>query len=355
MSLRTKLSQRIRTWLSVPVGLIVLGGSLSSAQASEATGAGSTFVYPILSRWSEAYRLKTDLQINYQSIGSGGGIAQIKKKTVDFGASDMPLKPEDLEAAGLTQFPIVIGGDVPVVNLPGIKPGELKLTGDVLANIFLGKIAKWNDPAIVMLNKNLKLPDRDISVVHRSDGSGTSFIWTNYLSKVSTDWKTNVGEGTAVSWPVGVGGKGNEGVAQYVKNIDGSIGYVEYAYAIQNKMTDALVQNRASEFVKAGTASFQAAAAGADWAHSASFYLILTEQAGKGAWPITGSVFILMYKTQEKPEVAKAILKFFDWVYSAEGDKLAASLDYVSLPPSVVKQIEAAWKAQIKDSSGKPL
>jgi phosphate transport system substrate-binding protein len=308
-----------------------------------------------LAKWSEAYKQKTDLQINYQSIGSGGGIAQIKKKTVDFGASDMPLKPEELEAAGLTQFPIVVGGDVPVFNLPGIKPGQLKVTGEVLANIYLGKITKWNDPAIVALNKGLKLPEKEISVVHRSDGSGTTFIWTNYLSKASAEFKTTIGENTSVAWPVGVGGKGNEGVAQYVKSIDGSIGYVEYAYAIQNNMTDALVLNRAAEFVQAGTGSFQAAAAGADWSKAPSFYLILTDQPGKGAWPITGSVFILMYKSQNKPDVARAILKFFDWVYSADGDKLAASLDYVPLPPTVVKQIQAAWKAQIKDASGKPL
>ena len=355
MSSTTKIPQPVCVLSTLAMALVVLGGTLSSAHASEATGAGSTFVYPILSKWAEAYRQKTDLQINYQSIGSGGGIAQIKKKTVDFGASDMPLKPEELEAAGLTQFPIVIGGDVPVVNLQGIQPGQLKFTGALIANIFMGKITKWNDPAILALNKGLKLPDQAISVVHRSDGSGTTFIWTNYLSKVSPDWKTSVGEGTAVSWPVGVGGKGNEGVAQYVKSLDGSIGYVEYAYAIQNKMTDAMVQNQASDFVKAGTQSFQAAAASADWSKAPSFYLILTDQPGKGAWPITGSVFVLMYKTQEKPEVAKAILKFFDWVYSADGDKLAASLDYVSLPPSVVKQIEAAWKSQIKDASGKPL
>lgn len=348
----TRLFQRL-------CGLVAVATAAVSftpvAHASEATGAGSTFVYPILSKWAEAYKQKTDLRINYQSIGSGGGIAQIKKKTVDFGASDMPLKPEDLDAAGLTQFPIVIGGDVPVLNLSGIKPGQLKMTGTLIANIFLGKVTKWNDPAIVALNKGVRLPDKDISVVHRSDGSGTTFIWTNYLSKASSEWKTSVGEGTSVSWPVGVGGKGNEGVAQYVKAIDGSIGYVEYAYAIQNNMTDALVQNRQSEFVKAGTQSFQAAAAGADWSTAPSFYLILTDQPGKGAWPITGSVFILMHKTQEKPEVAREILKFFGWVYSADGDKLAASLDYVSLPATVVKQIEAAWKTQIKDPSGKPL
>jgi phosphate transport system substrate-binding protein len=350
-----KLPSRMRAFVAAYSVLVALGGALSIASGVEVTGAGSTFVYPILSKWAEAYRQKTDLKVNYQSIGSGGGIAQIKKKTVDFGASDMPLKPDDLEAAGLTQFPIVIGGDVPVVNLTGIKPGQLKLTGALISDIFMGKITKWNDPAIVALNRDLKLPDQGISVVHRSDGSGTTFIWTNYLSKVSADWKTTVGEGTAVSWPVGVGGKGNEGVSQYVRSIDGSIGYVEYAYAIQNNMTDALVQNHASEFVKAGTTSFQAAAAAADWNSAPSFYLILTDQVGKGVWPITGSVFILMYKTQEKPEVAKEILKFFDWVYSADGDKLAASLDYVALPPSVVKQIEAAWKSQLKDASGKPL
>jgi phosphate transport system substrate-binding protein len=355
MIFKAGLHQRSRRLSLLSTILVAFGGALPAAQSAEVTGAGSTFVYPILSKWAEGYRQKTDLKINYQSIGSGGGIAQIKKKTVDFGASDMPLKPEDLESAGLTQFPIVIGGDVPVINVPGIKPGQLKLSGPVLANIFLGKVTKWNDPAIAALNKGLKLPDQGISVVHRSDGSGTTFIWTNYLSKVSPDWKTNVGEGTSVSWPAGVGGKGNEGVAQYVQSLDGSMGYVEYAYAIQNKMTDVLVQNQASEFVKAGTQSFQAAAAGADWSKAPSFYLILTDQAGKGAWPITGSVFVLMYKTQEKPQVAKEILKFFDWVYSADGDKLAASLDYVPLPPAVVKQIEAAWKAQIKDATGKPI
>jgi phosphate transport system substrate-binding protein len=355
MSFKAGFHQSRRRLSLLSTILVAFGGTLPAAQSAEVTGAGSTFVYPILSKWAEGYRQKTDLKINYQSIGSGGGIAQIKKKTVDFGASDMPLKPEELESSGLTQFPIVIGGDVPVINVPGIKPGQLKLTGPVLANIFLGKITKWNDPAIAALNKGLKLPDQGISVVHRSDGSGTTFIWTNYLSKVSPDWKTNVGEGTSVSWPAGVGGKGNEGVAQYVQSLDGSMGYVEYAYAIQNKMTDVLVQNQASEFVKAGTESFQAAAAGADWSKAPSFYLILTDQAGKGAWPITGSVFVLMYKTQEKPQVAKEILKFFDWVYSADGDKLAASLDYVPLPPPVVKQIEAAWKAQIKDSTGKPI
>jgi phosphate transport system substrate-binding protein len=329
-----------------------------SAEASAetiVTGAGSTFVYPILAKWSDSYKTKSGLSINYQSIGSGGGIAQIKKGTVDFGASDMPLKPEDLQSSALTQFPVVIGGDVPVVNLPGINAGQLKLTGPVLANIFLGKITKWNDPAITALNKGVTLPASDISVVHRSDGSGTTFIWTNYLSKVSPEWKSKVGEGTAVDWPTGVGGKGNEGVSATLQQIRGGIGYVEYAYALQNKLTDVQVQNRNAEFVHANAQSFAAAALGADWAHAPGFYLILTDQAGKGAWPVTGSVFVLMHKTQDKPATAKEILTFFDWAYSAEGAKLAGTLDYVPMPPAVVKQVEASWKTQMKDSAAKPI
>lgn len=325
------------------------------ASAAEVTGAGSTFVYPILSKWADSYKQKSGLSLNYQSIGSGGGIAQIKKKTVDFGASDMPLKPEELDSAGLMQFPVVIGGDVPVVNLAGVKPGQLKLTGPVLADIFLGKIAKWNDPAIVALNKGTAIPDEAISVVHRADGSGTTFIWTNYLSKVSPSWKSDVGEGTAVSWPAGIGGKGNEGVANYVQTINGAIGYVEYAYALQNKMTDVTVQNKVGEFVRAKADTFSAAAAGADWGKVASFYLILTDQAAKGAWPITGSTFVLMYKSQEKADAAKAVLKFFDWAYSSDGAALAAGLDYVALPAPLVKQIEAAWTTQLKDAGGKPI
>ena len=328
---------------------------VSNAMAAEITGAGATFPYPIYAKWADSYKKSTGTGLNYQSIGSGGGIKQIKAKTVDFGASDMPLKPEDLDKEGLTQFPTVIGGDVPVINLPGVNPGQLHLSGPVLADIFLGKVKKWNDPEIMKLNSGLKLPDTDITVVHRSDGSGTTFIWVNYLSKMSPEWKTKVGEGTSVNWPVGVGGKGNEGVSSYVQRIAGSIGYVEYAYALQNKMNDVAVQNRDGEFVRGNADAFKAAAANADWAKAPGFYLILTDQPGKGAWPISGATFILMHKAQDKPETAKEVLKFFVWAYSPEGDKLAASLDYVPLPDSVVKQIEASWKSNIKDTSGKPV
>jgi phosphate transport system substrate-binding protein len=327
--------------------------TIATASAADMTGAGATFPYPVYAKWAEAYKAKTGNGLNYQSIGSGGGIKQIQNKTVDFGASDKPLTPEELDKDGLTQFPTVIGGDVPVVNLSDVKPGELKLTGAVIADIYLGKIAKWNDPAIVALNKGAKLPDTAISVVHRSDGSGTTFIWTNYLSKVSPEWKSKVGEGTSVAWPTGVGGKGNEGVASYVQRIAGSIGYVEYAYALQNKMTTIAVQNRSGEFVQATAESFKAAAAGADWSKAPGFYLILTDQPGKGAWPISGATFILMHKNQADPAKAKEVLKFFDWAYSDDGDKLASNLDYVPLPGPVIDQIKTSWKSQIKDASGK--
>ena len=330
-------------------------GISTSALGLDITGAGATFPYPIYAKWAEAYKAKSGVGMNYQSIGSGGGIKQIQNKTVDFGASDMPLKPEELEKDGLLQFPTVIGGDVPVVNLVGVKPGELKLTGPLLADIYLGKIAKWNDPAIAKINQGVKLPDSEITVVHRSDGSGTTFIWVNYLSKVSPEWKQKVGEGTAVAWPTGVGGKGNEGVASYVQRVKGSIGYVEYAYALQNKMTYAQVQNRDGNFVSPASETFKAAAAGADWSRAPGYYLVLTDQPGKNAWPISGATFILMYKSQPKAETAKEVLKFFDWAYSADGDKLADSLDYVPLPENVTAQIRGTWKAQIKDTSGKPL
>jgi len=323
------------------------------AFAADITGAGATFPYPIYAKWADAYKKSTGVGMNYQSIGSGGGIKQIQARTVDFGASDMPLKPEDLEKGGLTQFPTVIGGDVPVVNLPGVKNGDLHLTGPLLADIYLGKVTKWNDPAIAKLNPKVKLPGDDITVVHRSDGSGTTFIWTNYLGKVSPDWKSKVGEGTSVNWPAGVGGKGNEGVASYVQKIAGAIGYVEYAYALQNKMAAVAVQNASGEFVMPNAESFKAAAANADWSKAPGFYLILTNQQGKGAWPISGATFILMHKQQAKPEVAHEVLKFFDWAYGPEGDKLASSLDYVPLPDNVVKQIHDAWKSNIKDASGK--
>jgi phosphate transport system substrate-binding protein len=324
------------------------------SQATDITGAGATFPYPIYAKWAEAYKTQTGVGMNYQSIGSGGGIKQITAKTVDFGASDMPLKPEELEKNGLMQFPTVIGGVVPVINVNGIDSGKLKLTGTVLADIYLGKITKWNDPALVALNTDIKLPDENITVVHRSDGSGTSFIFTNYLSKVSADWKSSVGEGTAVSWKAGTGGKGNEGVASYVQRIKGSIGYVEYAYALQNKMNTVQMKNRDGQFVKADEVSFKAAAAGAHWDNAPGFYEILTDEAGKESWPISGATFILMHKMQEKPATGKEVLKFFEWAYD-KGDNLAAELDYVPLPDNVVKLIRAAWKTQIKDAAGKAL
>ena len=323
------------------------------ANAADMTGAGATFPYPIYAKWADVYKTKTGNGLNYQSIGSGGGIKQIQAKTVDFGASDMPLKPEDLDKDGLTQFPTVIGGAVAVVNLPGIQNGQLKLDGKTLADIYLGKVKKWDDPAIAALNKGVKLPSQEITVVHRSDGSGTTFIWSNYLSKVSPAWKEKVGEGTSVNWPTGVGGKGNEGVASYAQKIAGAIGYVEYAYALQNKMTTVALKNRDGHFVTPSAETFKAAAAGADWSKAPGFYLILTDQPGKDAWPVSGATFILMHKSQEKPDSAKEVLKFFDWAYGNEGDKLAASLDYVPLPDSVVAQIKTSWKQNIKDGSGK--
>jgi phosphate transport system substrate-binding protein len=292
--------------------------------------------------------------MNYQSIGSGGGIKQIKAKTVDFGASDKPLKAEELDKDGLMQFPAVMGGVVPVINVQGIEAGKLHLTGQALADIFMGKIKKWNDPQIAALNKGAHMPDIAITVVHRSDGSGTTFIFTNYLSKVSTEWKQKVGEEASVQWPAGVGGKGNEGVASYVKQINGSVGYVEYAYALQNKMNYSILQNKDGQFVSPNADSFKAAAAGADWEHAPGFYEILTNEPGKQSWPITGATFILMHKAQDKAENAKAVLKFFDWAYT-KGDKMAAELDYIPMPDKVVKLVQNAWKAQIKDASGKAL
>jgi phosphate transport system substrate-binding protein len=327
---------------------------LSPAFAAEITGAGATFPYPIYAKWADAYRKETGTGLNYQSIGSGGGIKQITAKTVDFGASDMPLTPADLEKNGLVQFPTVIGGDVPVVNLKGIAPGQLRLSGAVLADIFLGKVKQWNDPAITAANPGVALPATAISVVHRSDGSGTTFIWTNYLSKVSPEWKSKVGEGTSVNWPIGVGGKGNEGVASYVQRIQGAIGYVEYAYVLQNKMAYTQVKNREGRFVEPSARGFQAAAAGADWSAAPGMYLILTDAPGGDAWPIAGATFILMRKVQDKPENAKEVLHFFDWAY-AKGDGMAEALDYVPLPDKVVKLIEAHWKQHIKDSAGKPV
>jgi phosphate transport system substrate-binding protein len=323
-----------------------------TATAADITGAGATFPYPIYAKWAENYKKASNVGLNYQSIGSGGGIKQIKAKTVDFGASDMPLKQEELDAEGLMQFPAIMGGVVPVVNIDGVKPGAMKLTGDVLAAIYLGKITKWDAKEIASLNPGLKLPAADITVVHRADGSGTTFLFTDYLSKVSGDFKSTVGSSTAVKWPVGVGGKGNEGVAANVQRIKGAIGYVEYAYAKKNNMEYTQLKNADGQFVEPDDATFKAAAAGADWAKTPGFAVILTNQAGKTSWPITGASFILMHKVQADAAKAKEVLKFYDWAYK-NGDKTAAELDYVAMPAPVVKLVQDAWKAQIKDASGK--
>jgi phosphate transport system substrate-binding protein len=320
-----------------------------AASAQDATGAGATFPAPVYAKWTDAYHKATGARINYQSVGSGAGLNQIRAKTVDFGASDMPLTDETLAKDGLLQFPTVIGGVVPVINVAGIAPGALKLTGAVLGDIFLGKVAKWNDAAIAALNPGVTLPDAAIAVVRRADGSGTTFIFTNYLSKVNAEWKSKVGEGTAVNWPAGAGGKGNEGVSAFVQRLPNSIGYVEYAYAKQNKMTYALLKNQAGHFVAPDDLNFKAAAAGADW--SKTFYQVLTDQPGKESWPITGATFIMMHKLQDKPAQAAAVLKFFDWAYK-EGDKMAADLEYVTLPDSVKALVRKQW-GEIKDAGGK--
>jgi len=315
--------------------------------AAEVTGAGSTFVYPLVSKWAEAYNKETGTKVNYQSVGSGAGIKQIQAKTVDFGASDKPLSPEELLKDGLVQFPVVMGGVVLVVNLPGVAPGELKLTGALVADIYLGKIKKWDDPALKALNPEAKLPATDITVVQRSDGSGTSFLFTNYLSKESPEWKSTVGEGTALKWPVGIGGKGNEGVASSVKQFPGAIGYVEYAYAAQNKLSFTQLKNQAGVFVKPSAESFGAAAAGADWEKAPGFQLILTDAPGKKSWPIVGAVFVVVHAASDKPGSLKEVLKFFRWGFG-KGEGMAKELDYVPVPPKVVKLIEASWKSKIK-------
>jgi phosphate transport system substrate-binding protein len=338
---------RLRPHLAA--ALLIAGGALGigTASAMDLAGAGSTFVYPILSKWAAAYAAKTGDRVNYQSIGSGGGIAQIKAGTVDFGASDKPLKPEDLQTLGLGQFPLVVGGIVPVVHIYGVAPGQLKLTGPLIADIYLGKITNWNDPALAKVNEGLKLPDAKISVVHRSDGSGTTFNFADFLSKVSPQWKEKVGADTSISWPTGIGGKGNEGVAAYVHQIHGAIGYVEYAYVLQNKMNYALVQNAAGQFVNPDREAFQAAAASADWKDAKDFYLIMTNAPGDKAYPIAATVFMLMYKMPKDAARTKATLAFFDWALKS-GQSEAESLDYVPLPPTLVAQIEAYWKSEIK-------
>ncbi len=338
--------------LRFPALALALSLCTMNASAADITGAGASFPAPLYARWADAYQKETGKRVNYQSIGSGGGIKQITAKTVDFGASDMPLKTEVLDKDGLLQFPTVIGGVVPVVNVPGVLPGQLQLTGPVIADIYLGKITQWNDKAIGELNPGLKLPDSTIAVIRRADGSGTSFIFTNYLSKVSPEWKEKVGEGTAVQWPTGMGGKGNEGVSAFLQRIPSSITYVEYAYAKQNKLAWTKLKNAAGTMVSPDDVSFKAAAAGADWSKS-SFGEILTNAAGKDAWPITGATFVLMQKVSGKPEQSEEAIKFFDWAF-AKGGKLAGELDYVELPESLIKNVRASW-SNIKDTTGKSI
>ncbi len=344
---------------SVLTGTAIISFALAAHTAAAGdpqsiSGAGATFPYPVYAKWADAYAKKTGVKMNYQSIGSGGGIKQIKAKTVDFGASDAPLKAEELDSAGLMQFPMIMGGVVPVVHIKGVEGGDLHLSNQVLADIFLGKIKKWDDPKIKQDNPDLKLPSKAITVVHRSDGSGTTWIFTNYLSKVSDDWKSKVGNDKSVAWPAGVGGKGNEGVASYVKRINGSIGYVEYAYALQNKMAHVKLRNQAGEYVEPNSKTFQAAAANADWNNAPGFYMVLTDQPGKESWPITGASFILLYKQQQNPETAATVLKFFDWAYH-DGDKMAEKLDYVPMPPKVVELVEKTWQEKVAGPDGHPI
>jgi phosphate transport system substrate-binding protein len=342
-----------KSMLGAATAAIAGAALMATASAAEISGAGATFPFPIYAKWAEAYKAATGTALNYQSIGSGGGIKQITAKTVDFGASDMPLKPEELDKDGLQQFPPVIGGEVLVVNIPGIAAGQMLLNGPTIADIYLGKIAKWNDPAIAKLNPGLKLPDLGIAVVHRSDGSGTTFIFTNYLSKVSPEWKDKVGENTSVEWPTGLGGKGNEGVAAIEARTSGAIGYVEYAYALQNKLVHTKLVNHDGATLSPSSKVFQAAAANADWDKAPGFYLLLTDQPGKESWPITGATFILMHKKQDKPETAKQVLAFFDWAYR-HGQEMAESLDYIPMPAKVVKTVEESWKT-IVGPDGKPV
>jgi len=324
------------------------------ASAADITGAGATFPFPAYAKWAEAYKKETGNSLNYQSIGSSGGIRQIRAKTVDFGATDAPLKGEDLQKHGLAQFPTLIGGVVPVLNVQGVASGQLKLTGEVLADIFNGRITKWNDPKIAQTNEGVTLPNATITPIYRSDGSGTTSIFTTYLAQVSEAWKSGPGAGASVQWPAGQGGKGNEGVAALVKQVPNSIGYVEYAYAKQNNIPVAQMQNKAGKFVSPEDATFQAAGASADWNAAPGFGISLTNQPGDQAWPITGATFILVPKAPEKPEQVAEVLKFFDWAYK-NGDQLAADLDYVPLPDNVVELVRATWRNEIKDKSGQPL
>ncbi|MCX5580385.1 phosphate ABC transporter substrate-binding protein PstS [Kaistia terrae] len=340
--------------MALAAGIFVSALGIHAAQAADISGAGATFPYPVYAKWADTYKKETGVGMNYQSIGSGGGIKQIKAKTVTFGASDAPLKPEELAAAGLVQFPTVIGGVVPIINVPGLKPGEVTLDGQTLADIFQGKIAKWNDEAIQKLNPSVKLPETAIAVVRRSDGSGTSFVFTTYLSQVSKSWADEVGAASAVEWPVGLGAKGNEGVAANVGQTQGSIGYVEYAFAAQNGMSYAKLINKDGQTVAPDAANFAAAAANVDWANAPGYYVIMTNEPGATSWPITAATFILVHAKPEKPEDVASALKFFDWAY-AEGDKMAEDLHYIPLPDSVVTQIKATWAKEILGADGKPV
>lgn len=331
--------------------LVAAAFMVPTAYAANVTGAGATFPYPIYAKWAAAYKKETGIGLNYQSIGSGGGIKQIRAKTVDFGASDAPLTPGELDKGGMMQFPAIIGGVVPIVNIKGVAPGQLRLTGKVLADIFLGKIKSWNEPAIAELNPGLSLPSKRITVVRRADGSGTTFLFTNFLSHMSDEWKKKVGVGKAVAWPTGVGGKGNEGVAAYVQRIKGAIGFVEYAYAKKNKMGYVMLQNRAGKFVAPNSEAFAAAAANANWKKAPGFYLVLTDQPGVKSWPITGASFVIVYKQPDNPARLLEALKFYSWAFKS-GAKMADDLDYVAMPGSVVATIKKAWARDIKDKSG---
>ncbi|CAN7348102.1 phosphate ABC transporter substrate-binding protein PstS [Phenylobacterium sp. LjRoot225] len=356
----TKLG--VSTTLALAASALLLFGCGKSSQQSQGqppsagggaviAGAGATFPAPLYARWAETYKADSGLTLNYQPIGSGGGIKQIQANTVDFGASDKPLKPEDLDKAGLYQFPTVVGGVVPVVNLPGVQPGQVKLTGALLGDIYLGTVKNWNDPKIVQANAGVKLPNLPITVVHRSDGSGTSFLYTTYLTAKSPAWAEKVGASDAVEWPTGIGGKGNDGVAAFVKQTPGAIGYVEYAFATQNKMSFTSLQNKDGAFVSPTAAAFAASAGGADWANAPGNYLVLIDQPGAAAWPITGATFILVHKQQADAAKAKAVLAFFDWAYKS-GDAAASQLDYVPLPAAVKDQVRKQW-ADIKTADGK--
>jgi phosphate transport system substrate-binding protein len=343
-------------WTAAVAIALIATLNISSPAAAESlslNGAGASFPFPVYGQWAHKYNELTGVQVNYQSIGSGGGIAQIKAKTVHFGASDDPLKKDELDQSGLLQFPLIMGGVVPIINVEGIKPGEMKLSNALVADIFLGKVSQWDDAAIATLNPSLKLPSKKITVVHRADGSGTTSIFTNYLTKVSQEWKDKVGAGKTVAWPAGVGGKGNEGVSAYVSKVNGSIGYVEYAYALQNKLAHVKLKNRDGGEVEPTIATFQAAAANAEWKADEGFALFLTDQPGKESWPITGVSYILIYKQQDKADIAQAMLKFFDWAYK-HGKETAESLHYVTMPDKVIQMVQETWAKDVT-AGGKPV